>query len=422
MIEKWILDLAYRWKPVLVRLVPISCLKKVKKRLIKSGYKKQNLLQRQPYQKGKYPNGVNLIGSIRAETGLGQSCRLVANAIAHSSYPMAIYPYRQVGNLSQTDTSWDAFITEDCRYSVNLIHINPHELGVAWMQMDRKVWDGRYNIGFWLWELEEFPEEWLPCFQYVDEIWTPSEFTSSSIRKKTDLPVYTMPYGIEAEMEEGGNRAAFGLPEEKFLFLMMYDPNSITERKNPIGVIRAFQKAFSKEREDVGLVIKVNTPNKSELQGLKRITDAYKTIYFVTETLEKKQVNRLIACVDAVVSLHRAEGFGLVLAEAMLLGTPTIATNWSSNTEFMNEEVACMVDYSLVELKEEMEPFPKGQHWADANLEQAAGYMKKLVEDRAFGRQMAEKAQQLIQKNFSVKQAAKRVDLRIREIVEEKDI
>lgn len=422
MIEKWILDLVYRWKPILVRLVPISCLKKVKNGLIKSSYKKQHSLQRQLYQKGNYPDGINLIGSIRAETGLGQSCRLVANAIFHSSYPITIYPYRQVGNLRQTDTSWDAFLSEECRYSINLIHINPHEFGIAWLQMDRSIWDGRYNIGFWLWELEEFPEEWLPCFQAMDEIWTPSEFTSNSIRKKTDLPVYTMPYGIEAETEQGWSRADFGLPEEKFLFLMMYDPNSITERKNPIGVIRAFQKAFSKERSDVGLVIKVNLPDKQEFERLNHVLDGYQNVYWITKSFEKKQVNSLIASVDAVVSLHRAEGFGLVLAEAMLLGTPTIATNWSSNTEFMNETIACMVDYSLVELKEAIGPFQKGQHWADADLEQAAGYMQKLVEDRAFGRQMAERAKESITNQLSVEQAAKRVDLRIKEIIEKDGI
>ncbi len=416
MVENWIVRWAYRCKPILLQLFPLSWLKKIKKRIIQSGYKKQTVWQRQSYQQGMYPEGINLIGSIRAETGLGQSCRLVANSLFHSHYPFIIYNYQQAGSLRQTDSSWDTYIEKKCLYNVNLIHINPHEWGIAWLQMDRSIWDGRYNIGFWLWELEEFPEEWLPCFQGMDEIWTPSEFTSRSIRKKTELPVYTIPYGMEAELEEGYGRSEFGLPEEAFLFLMMYDSNSITERKNPLGVIRAFQKAFSIENRKVGLVIKGDWSEKKEAEKWKDFFCGYQTIYMIADTFEKKRVNSLIACVDAVVSLHRAEGFGLVLAEAMFLGIPTIATNWSSNTEFMNSEIACMVDYSLVEIEEDQGPFRKGEYWADADLEQAAEYMKKLAEDREFGREMAEKAKKQIRQVLSVEQAAEKIDRRMEEI------
>ena len=90
---------------------------------------------------------------------------------------------------------------------------------------------------------------------------------------------------------------------------------------------------------------------------IQNVLDGYTNVYLIEGTLNRDQVNSLTKCVDVVVSLHRAEGFGLVLAEAMLLGTPTIATNWSSNTEFMNKDVACMVDYKLITIERDIPPF-----------------------------------------------------------------
>lgn len=416
-LQKWIIKMAYRWKFILFRVFPVSWLRKVKGRMIAGNFRKLNSEKRQPYQKGAYPIGVNLIGSIRAETGLGQSCRLLANVLKHGNYPVAIYNYIQVGNIYQNDRSYDGEITNECPYSINIIHINPHELGIALMQLERNIWDKRYNIGFWLWELEEFPDEWLSCFEYLDEIWTPSEFISGAIRKKTQKPVCTMPYAIEAEADLRYGRKDFGLPENSFLFLMIYDNNSISERKNPKGVMAAFRMAFSRQETQVGLVIKVNTAEKKELKWLKNQLDGYENIYFITETLEKKKVNSLIACVDVVVSLHRAEGFGLVLAEAMLLGTPTIATNWSSNTEFMDEEIACMVNYSLVEIPEDIGPFRKGQRWAEADLGQAAEFMRKLYIDTEYRNRISERAQKYIVQKLGMEQAVERMEKRIAQIV-----
>lgn len=410
-----VIYIAYKLKPVLFRVLPISFLRAIKKRMINRNFQQLEQLQLLPYNPALYPMGFNLIGSIRAETGLGQSCRIVANELKQSGYPMLIYNYIQVGRIVQSDTSWDSYIKPECQYNINIIHINPHELGVAYMQLDRRVWDGRYNIGFWLWELEEFPDEWLPCLRYMNEIWTPSEFISRAIRKKTSLPVYTIPYNIETKTEAGCTRKSFNLPSETFLFLMMYDNNSISERKNPLGVIQAFKQAFQK-KENVGLVIKINSPEKQEMECLKAALEGCTNIYFITEILEKKKVNSLIQCVDVVVSLHRAEGFGLVLAEAMQLGTPTIATNWSSNIEFMNEEVAYMVKYKLVQLTEDYGPFKKGQRWAEADLEDASIGMKKLYEDKEYYEHISKAAKKYINEKLNINHITKLIQKRMIEI------
>lgn len=415
-VQKVIVQVAYKFKPVLFKLLPVSLLRKIKTRMIQKNFSELERLNIIPYKKERYPFGVNLLGGIRAETGLGQSCRLVAEELLATDVPMTINNYVQIGNLKQSDSGFESYISEEPQYSVNLIHINPHELGLALLQMDRRYWDCRYNIGFWLWELEEFPEEWVPCIQCMDEIWTPSEFISCAIRKKTSKPVHTVPYCITAKCDDTCNRETFGLPKDKFLFLMMYDSNSVMERKNPIGVIRAFRQAFSSTEDGVGLVIKVSSAEKGELNELKKELAEYKNIYFITETLSKEKVNSLIACVDTIVSLHRAEGFGLVLAEAMYLGTPTIATNWSANTEFMNSEVACMIDYRLVEIKETVGPFQKGQKWADPDLTEAAMYMRKLYSDRLFHKNIADKAKVYIREKLGMNQAVHKIKERLQKL------
>ena len=111
-----------------------------------------------------------------------------------------------------------------------------------------------YNIGYWLWELEEFPKEWLPAFHLLDEVWTPSEFISQNLRKYTDKPVYTLPYSVTAPADAAYDRDYFHLPKDRFLFLMMYDSGSGMVRKNPLGAIEAFKQAFDRGNKQVGLV------------------------------------------------------------------------------------------------------------------------------------------------------------------------
>jgi len=416
MITKLIIRLADVLKPVLVKLFPKKLLSAVKRKAMSGMFKEIEEYQVRPYKKGKFPQGINLIGNVKAETGLGQSCRLLANLLDKAEIPFEIYFYDSLAGTVNTEATWDYKITNQLPYAINLVHINPSELPVAYTKLPKEIWEGHYNIGYWLWELEEFPEEWVPCFNLFHEIWTPSEFISKALRKKTDKPVKTMPYHVTAEVDETCGREFFCLPEDKFLFLMMFDSASVMERKNPMGAIRAFQQAFSPEDSTVGLVIKMKSSSPEEEKLLQKELQGYKNVYFVKETMTKPQVGSLLKCVDVYVSLHRAEGFGLVMAEAMLLGTPVIATNWSSNTEFMDSEVACMVDCNLVQLEKAYGPFQKGQRWADPDVEQTATYMRALYTNTAMRRQLSEKGHSRIENQLGVKCTSKNILERIKEI------
>lgn len=340
----------------------------------------------------KYERGVNIVGDGKIEVGLGQSVRLVANAISLSRYNFCIIDLPLTTNVRRNDHTWDHKISPEPCYGINLFHINPQELGLAYLSLGGDIWRNRYNIGFWLWELEEPPQESLSALKFVDEIWTPSEFTSNCFRKITQKPVYTVPYYVTAQDNPKYDRLHFGLPEDKFLYLIMFDLNSTMLRKNPTGAIEAFKQAFSKNNQDVGLVIKVNNPTDECMDTLHALLEGYQNVYYITKTLDKPEVNSLIRCVDVFISIHRAEGFGLVMAEAMLLKTACIATNWSSNTEFMNSDTACMVSYTKMQIAEGEGSYPPGATWADPSVEETAMYMRKLKESPDFYRELVDRA------------------------------
>jgi Glycosyltransferase len=417
--NKIILDVTDTLKPVLLKIFPYKLLKVIKLRMIHNSINSLEDTTIQVFDPNMYPAGINLIGNIKAESGLGQSCRLLANEIDGSKVPFAIYQYNQLGSAKDTNDLWDNKISDSLPYNINIIHINPHDFGLAFLQMGNRVWDYRYNIAFWLWELEEFPDEWIPCFNCLNEIWTPSEFISNSIRKKTSLPVITIPYYVTVNDRKKYGREYFHLPENQFLFLTMYDHNSVMERKNPKGTLEAFSLAFDKKNDDVGIVIKINNSCDEDLEVIRTILSEYKNVYIITEILNKEQVDCLIGCCNVLISLHRAEGFGLVLAEAMLLGTPTIATNWSSNTEFMNDEVSCLVDYKIIELEKDYLPFKKGNHWADPDIIQAADYMKKLYCDQEYYNRIKDNGKKHIQEKLSLAQASGLINNRVKEIMEQ---
>lgn len=410
-----LLEAADAAKPVLEKVIPLRLLRRWKKSMSAANFLKISR-KRIPFEAGHDGRGVNLIGNIKLEAGLGKSCRLVASVLDQAGVPLDIYQYAPSGADNIGDCTWDHRISDKLHYQVNLIHVNPEELPGAFTAIHPSAWDYRYQIVFWLWELEEVPDTWQPYFQCADEVWAPSEFVCKAIRKKTELPVKHMPYYVEAEIHREYHREHFGLPDHRFLFLVMYDSYSCSERKNPQAVFRAFREAFAKENQEVGLVIKIGHPTERDEAWIADILEGYSNLYLIRELLNSDEVHSLIKCVDAVVSLHRAEGFGLVLAEAMLLGTPVIATDWSANTEFMDADTACMVGCRLVTIEKEIPPFPAGGRWAEPDIRQAAAYMRKLYADRQFCMELSKRAKAHVQNILSMERAKKRMLSRLEEI------
>jgi glycosyltransferase involved in cell wall biosynthesis len=426
--KSWVLavliGIASKLRPLLVRLFPSGLLRAAKRLLMrKAAASGIATAQPLPFARDAYPDGVNVIAAFGSASGIGHGSRLAARALGVAGLPYGVLEYR-----SLTAEIISESVPEDKRidaplYNINLIHLNPHELPLAYLRLPRSVWDRRYNIAYWPWELEEFPEEWTPAINLVDEIWTPSAFAGIGLRKRTHKPHRVMFHPVLADMPDDPkyDRAAFGLPEDQFLFLCMYASGSLRERKNPGGFIRAYKRAFPVEARDCGVVFKITSATREELALIKREMADYENVCVLTEAMEKAKANALIRCADAYVSLHRAEGFGLVMAEAMYLGTPVVATNWSGNAEFMNADVACMVDCRLTEIERDIEMFKKGNRWAEPDEAQAARHMRRLYEDRDFGRDLAEKARAHIADTLDTERIAARMRDRIEEIYREKE-
>lgn len=279
-----------------------------------------------------------------------------------------------------------------------------------------EAWDG-YKIAIWYWELMEFPDEWENAFTLIDEIWAPTLFIQNALQKKAPCPVLYMPPGIRRkQVSELYNRSYFGLPEEVFLYLNMFDSFSYSSRKNPKAAIDAFKKAFDKDDMTVGFVIKLNNANKESIEEIKEFAGDYKNIYIIAKTLDRDGVNALIMACNVIVSLHRSEGLGLLCEEAMYYGKAVIATNWSGNTDFMTEDCSCLVDYELKPIGKDIGPYKSWQKWAEANVDQAADYMKRLKNDSDYYWEIAKNAEKYIKSKFSPEVCGMRMYKRLCEI------
>jgi glycosyltransferase involved in cell wall biosynthesis len=366
-----------------------------------------------PFSASAFPKGINLVGYFRQESGLGQSCRLLAKEIKASGIPYTFIDVNPSG-IAGGDNTFENELSTEYKYSINLLSINMGDFLEFIKSTPKSIWNNHYNIAFWLWEVSEFPKEWIPYINRLDEIWTPSEFTSAAIRRVTRKPVFTIPYAMEAPFENKYDRKYFSLPDDTFLFLMLYDSYSISERKNPMGVIQAFKSAF-RPTDNVGLVIKINHADDIEKEKLREEISGYH-VYFVDAKMTKIEVNSLLRNVNVYVSLHRGEGFGLVLAEAMILGTPTIATNYSANAEFQNQDSACLVDYILTNVGRNVWPYKKEYIWADPDLKQASNYMKLLYNDPAYYERIKLNAVEHVNSVLSMDRAKDLIEKRVSKI------
>ena len=249
-------------------------------------------------------------------------------------------------------------------------------------QTDEDLFDRRYNIGAWAWELQRFPARWYDRFAYYDEIWVGSSFIASAIAPISPIPVIRIPPVMAPSMEGlvTADRVGWRRRPDEFLFLFMFDVHSHLPRKNPLAIIEAFRRAF-RPSEPVRLILKcVNA--ESDPAGFRTLVDRASgaAIDIHSGYVSAEALRGLMSSCDAYVSLHRSEGIGLTIADAMGLGKPVIATGWSGNTDFMDVSNAFPVGYRLVALEENVGPYHAGEVWAEPSVEHAAELMRFVVD------------------------------------------
>jgi len=362
--------------------------------------------------------GANLIGYAYAEIGMGEHVRMTAAALERTDVSFGVVNFK-VGVASRQGAKLlHGRVVSENRYAANIFHINADQMLVAYGHFGHKFFSDRYNIGYWAWELSKCPPEMLAAVHFVDEIWAPSRFIQKAFSDQTDIPVQYMPLCVTLPEFTRLDRSKFAIPQRAFVFLLMFDFLSYAERKNPSAVIRAFRMAFPRTDANVCLVLKVMNGDSGSQQwvDMMRSIAGDSRILVINQTLTRSEILALLDLSDCFVSLHRSEGFGRGPAEAMYLGKPVIVTNYSGNTDFTLPDNSCLVEFELIPVEDGQYPFSAGQHWADADVEQAAWFMKRLAGDGNFARDLGRRGQAFIQENFNQKKVGNNYESRLRHL------
>lgn len=362
--------------------------------------------------------GVNLIAYIRASMGVGEASRGNASALQAANIPFSIINYEK-GNPARMDNlRWQHKEVTEPQHDINLLHINADHTPAVIKDLGRATFKGRYTIGFWAWEMPKFPDRWQDSFAHLDEIWVPSRYVYEAVAEKSPVPVITIPHIIDVDMDSAQTyeRATFGIPEQCFAFLSMFDTHSIAQRKNPFGSIVAFQRAFTPADDNARLVIKINNADEAASKSLQDMIKGWPNIQIIDSHLDRAGIDSLINCCDCYVSLHHAEGFGLAPAEAMSMGKVALLTNWSGNTEYMTADNCIAIRYELRTLGKDYGPYEADQYWAVPDLDHAASEMKNIAGDPERARRVGEAGRKTIQEHFSAEAIGKRMKGRLKTI------
>jgi glycosyltransferase involved in cell wall biosynthesis len=349
--------------------------------------------------------GLNITGFLTADLGVGESARCMVRAADAAGIATALVPLKLNCKNRLGDQTYAARLQDENPHDVNVIHVDPPASRDLDHHHGEKFRAGKYNIAYFAWELPEFPDAWVPAFDYYDEVWTPSDFATAAIALKCPLPVLTMPHSIafaRPTESTAALRIRLGLPADPFLFLTLFDLNSYAERKNPRAVIAAF-RASGLAGRGATLVVKVQNVagNEADFAALRESVSDLPGTVLLTGTLSRADIYALEAACDCFVSLHRSEGFGLAVAEAMFLGKPVISTDWSATAEFVNTSNGCPVRAPLVTLDRHHGPYPKGSTWANPDPAHAAEHMRRLFADLDLCAELGATARATIEARFS---------------------
>jgi glycosyltransferase involved in cell wall biosynthesis len=348
--------------------------------------------------------GVNLYGYFSRWLGLGECARLYAHAMLSNGYPVAIHDVDIDIPHERSDSTLAFHLGKNDSYRRDLIFVNPDHWEDARASMKHHPDSRHHVIGFWFWELENFPDEWLHALDDVDEVMVSSAFVEQSIRRVCSKPVTRVPLPVVPGPDSGLQRSHFGLADDSFIYFCAFDFNSTVARKNPHAVIEAFCLAFPRGDEKVTLLIKSSNGHRHAPQLMELLSAASQDRRIVVrdDMLERSDLQSLHRCADVYISLHRSEGFGLGIAEAMSIGKPIVATAYSGNMEFMTEANSCLVNYRMIPVRPGEYPHAQGQQWADPDPVHAAHHLKRLHHDRVLAERLGAQAALDMARNFSV--------------------
>jgi glycosyltransferase involved in cell wall biosynthesis len=331
--------------------------------------------------RGRPQAGWSVVGYARAELGVGEAGRRVARAIAHTGVPSELVGV-SLGTLSRQAHAVRGEVADLPGYDNLLLAVNADQTPRVACMLGLEPPRGRV-VGYWFWELETFPEDLHHAFTFVDEVWVATEFTRAAVAAATDKPVRVVPLpALVPSRPTPYRRRDLSIPEDRTTFLVNFDYLSVMERKNPLGAIEAYTRAFAPDEGTCLLVKSINGNHRILDRERVRLAVADRPdILLVEDYLSASQMRAAAELVDCVVSLHRSEGYGLNLADAMCCGTPVVATAYSGNMSYMDDTTALLVPFTMCEVGPGAEPYDPQAVWADPDLDRAAEAMRLVVDD-----------------------------------------
>ena len=353
-----------------------------------------------------------LVGHPYAPIGMGEHVRLTFRAMRAAGLRPAV---SDVYSLSDREAGQFAEFSPHETTSfglINIWHVNADELAQALSHTAARQVPGSYNVIFPAWELSRYPALLARQLEAFDEVWAPSRFVRNSIAQAVTVPVVHMPLACEVLLESFLGRRYYGMRESAFSFLFFFDVRSYQSRKNPEAVIDAFASvAGARPTADLLLVIKVNGAEQNRKRYdalLARAETLGNRALFLPQPMTDNEVKNLVRCCDAFVSLHRSEGFGRGMAEAMCLGKAVIATGYSGNMDFCDDTTTLLIPYRLIDVPEGAYPYAGGQVWADPDVNAAARAMERLLDEPGLAEALGERAAVRMRANFSLRVAGAR--------------
>jgi glycosyltransferase involved in cell wall biosynthesis len=360
--------------------------------------------------------GVGLVGYARGEFGIAETMRAHAASLGEAGVRFTVRDVQSGIASRQGETALENRLSRHMPNWANIIFVNAIRTPAVFDEIGRRRLRRHYNIGYWLWELENFPDAWKPALDLVDEIWAPTHFVREGLTAATTKPVWRIPMPVDFADPGRMDLARFGIAPRTHVFLCSFDFNSYPSRKNPAGAIDAFRMAFPDGKPDVALLIKsINGERHPKaLAELRGAAGADARIRVHDGFFTRVELLALLNTVDTFVSLHRSEGFGLQIAESMYLGKTVIATSYSGNMDYMTQENSLPVRHTLQPLNPGEYPEWQGQRWAEPDLRHAAQMMRQCVDGsidvESIGRNAASSIRELCSPVASANAMIRRLD------------
>jgi hypothetical protein len=355
--------------------------------------------------------GVNLAGYLDSIIGIGEAARQVRGALEAAGVPVA--PFTLVAESAERLEGAAPPWPSPPPFPVNLVCVNPDGLEGAHDALGTEFFEGRRTVGLWWWEVDALPDRWGPWFDLVDELWACSHHVADALSAVAPVPVVRMPMPLAEPRSSGAGRAELGLPDG-FMFLFAFDYGGVMERKNPLAVVRAFARAFA-SGEDAVLVLKTIGAEAHPAEHRRLLAEAgeHQDVHVLDRSLAADDMAALIGACDCYLSLHRSEGFGLTIAEAMLAGKPVIATAYGGPRDLLTASNSFPVDYELVPIGPRNDPYPGGGRWAEPDEEQAAELMRAVAADPEAARRRGERARRDLVRDHSPEAAGRAMARRL---------